>query len=414
MTPDRRNFLAGLAAVGGAALPLGAPGPSAGGIRLRRSISTISSDDPDIAALRRAIPLMRRSGAWEAQIALHSDMRNRQHTSWRFLPWHRLQVVRFEQIVARYSGKSDFALPYWDWAHDPFPPLFVEDPVFRMPGRAAPRGMVMNSRWYTARLDDSFDTFFGAPRERAGPRHVSGSAEWGGHNLMHGFVGGDMNNLQRAPNDPIFWLHHANIDRAWTLWRRRNPDDAYPQAWRDEVLSGQIDADGRPAPPMTAGATTETLAFGYTYPRDPTLPAIAEPPPTLTGQRARHTLAARLLWAGAGVVDIPAPLADRRAVQAVGFIEIECDPRRAAMVTLTARRLSDGKEVFRDTIFAIPMGVCFEAAAYRIALDGVWNSPGAGPLELRVDVGSILGPGHGRAGAVLRSVVIEVETPGAA
>ena len=37
---------------------------------------------------------------WEAQVALHADMRNRQHTSWRFLPWHRLQLVRFEQIIA--------------------------------------------------------------------------------------------------------------------------------------------------------------------------------------------------------------------------------------------------------------------------------------------------------------------------
>lgn len=410
MTPDRRIFLAGLGAVGVAGLPLSAPGSSAGGIRVRRSVSTMQQDDPDLDALRRAIPLMRKSGAWEAQIALHSDMRNRQHTSWRFLPWHRMQVLRFEQIVARYSGKSDFAVPYWDWANDPFPPLFFDDPVFRMPGRTAPRGMVMNSRWFTGRLDDPFATFFGAPREDDGPRHVSGSAEWSGHNLMHGFVGGDMNNLQRAPNDPIFWLHHANVDRAWTLWRRRNPDDVYPQAWRDEVLSGLIDADGRPAPPTTAGAITEPLALGYTYPRDQTLPPVAEPPVALVGRRTRQTLAARLPWAGTGIIDIPAPLADRRGAQAVGFVEIECNPRRAAMVTITARRLSDGSEVFRDAIFAIPMGVCFEAAAYRIGLDAVWASPGAGPLELRVDVGSILGPGHGRDGAVLRSAVVEVET----
>lgn len=410
MTPDRRHFLASLAAAGAAGLPLGSRATSAGALRVRRSVAGMRPDDPDLEALRRAIPLMRRSGAWEAQIALHSDMRNRQHTSWRFLPWHRLQVLRFEAIVARYSGKSDFALPYWDWANDPFPELFFDDPVFRMPGRTAPRGMVMNSRWFTGRLDDPFATFFGAPREGAGPRHVSGSAEWGGHNLMHGFVGGDMNNLQRAPNDPVFWLHHANIDRAWTLWRRRNPDDVYPRAWRDEVLSGQVDPDGRPAPPVTAGEVTETFALGYTYPRDLTLPPVAERPPAATGRRTLHTLSARLPWAGTGFIDIPAPLADRRGAQAVGFIEIECDPRRAAMITLTARRLSDGAEVFRDAIFAIPMGVCFEAAAYRITLDSVWDSPGAGPLELRIDVGSILGPGHGRAGAELRGAVVEVET----
>ncbi len=414
MTLDRRHFLAGITAAGAAGIPLAAPGSSAGGVRVRRPISTLSPDDPDVAALRRAIPLMRKSGAWEAQIALHSDMRNRQHTSWRFLPWHRLQVLRFEQIVARYSGKRDFALPYWDWANDPFPALFYEDPVFRMPGRVAPRGMVMNSRWYTARLDDSFDTFFGAPRENAGPRHVAGSAEWGGHNLMHGFVGGDMNDLMRAPNDPIFWLHHANVDRAWTLWRRHNPDAVYPQAWQEEVLSGLIDADGQPAPSMTAGATTETFAFGYTYPHDPSVPPVVGRQGVRTARPARQTLEARRIWAGAGVLEIPAALANRRDVRAVGFIEIECNPRKSAMVLVTARRLAENREVFRDTIFAIPMGMCFEAAAYRIALDGLWNTPGYGPLELRVDVGSILGLQHGRAGAVLRSVVLEVEEPGRA
>jgi len=22
-----------------------------------------------------------------------------------------------------------------------------------------------------------------------------------------------------APNDPLFWLHHANVDRLWDLWQ---------------------------------------------------------------------------------------------------------------------------------------------------------------------------------------------------
>jgi hypothetical protein len=88
----------------------------------------------------------------------------------------------------------------------------------------------MDSRWFTSKLDDPFATFFGAPREAGGgPRYMAGSMEWSGHNLMHGFVGGDMNNLQKAPNDPIFWLHHANIDRMWDCWTNipghKNPDD---------------------------------------------------------------------------------------------------------------------------------------------------------------------------------------------
>ena len=81
-------------------------------------------------------------------------MNNRQHTSWRFLPWHRLQLARFEAIIAQVSGKADFALPYWDWGRDPFPRLFFDDPVFKMKNRTAPRGLIMDASWFTGKLDD--------------------------------------------------------------------------------------------------------------------------------------------------------------------------------------------------------------------------------------------------------------------
>jgi tyrosinase len=415
MRLDRRTVLAGLAAVGVAGLPLGSRATSAGAIRVRRSIADLRPDDPDIDALRRAIPLMRKSGAWAAQVAVHADMRNRQHTSWRFLPWHRMLLARFEATVAVFSGKADFALPYWDWGRDAFPRLFLEDPVFRMRNRTAPRDLVMDSGWFTAKLDDPFATYFGAPREGAGPdditpRYVAGSAEWSGHNLAHGYIGGDMNDLQRAPNDPIFWLHHANIDRCWTLWRRRNPFEVYPQAWRDEVLSGFVAADGAPAPPTTAGAMIETLDFGYLYPHDGALPPVVDPHfRTQGGRGAHHAFTARALSDNAMAVEIPADIARRRAT-AVGFIEIECDPHRPSQVTVTAHRQADGAKVFHDTIFAVPMGLCFEAAAYRINLDRALETPAGGAVQLRVETGSIRGPRARFGGAVIRRAIIDIET----
>lgn len=414
MTLDRRTVLASLSAVGLAGLPLGSGPRSAGTVRVRRSIAEMSLDDPDLDALRRAIPLMRKSGAWQAQVALHADMNNRQHASWRFLPWHRLQLVRFEEIVAKVSGKADFALPYWDWGKDPFPTLFRDDPAFKLKGRRAPRTLIMNSRWFTAKLDDPFATYFGAPRDAAGQQgesvpNVAGSAEWSGHNLAHGYIGGDMNDLQRAPNDPIFWLHHANIDRYWALWRRRNADEAYPRAWREEVLTGFIDADGRPAPAMTAGDTIEPFAFGYAYPLDLTMPPVIEPAPSPDPRRnARHSWSARLLTPTTGVVEIPASIADRRPLSVVGFVEIVCVPHEASMVTVTARRTVDGPEGFRDTIFAVPMGACIEGAAYRINLDQIWSAPGSGGIEVRIEVSSIRGP-RARGGGTLRQAIVDAE-----
>jgi tyrosinase len=52
------------------------------------------------------------------------------------------------------------------------------------------------------------------------------------HNAVHLFVGGaagppDDNaggtmTLNTSPNDPVFWLHHANIDRLWSIWGARH------------------------------------------------------------------------------------------------------------------------------------------------------------------------------------------------
>jgi tyrosinase len=48
------------------------------------------------------------------------------------------------------------------------------------------------------------------------------------HGNVHGLVGDGMNmgSVPWAANDPIFWLHHCNIDRLWASWNaagRSNP-----------------------------------------------------------------------------------------------------------------------------------------------------------------------------------------------
>ena len=42
------------------------------------------------------------------------------------------------------------------------------------------------------------------------------------HNGVHGWVGGDMTAMT-SPNDPIFFMHHAQIDRIWAIWQRTHP-----------------------------------------------------------------------------------------------------------------------------------------------------------------------------------------------
>ena len=43
------------------------------------------------------------------------------------------------------------------------------------------------------------------------------------HDVVHDGIGGLMGDPDTAANDPIFWLHHANIDRLWNRWLQQNP-----------------------------------------------------------------------------------------------------------------------------------------------------------------------------------------------
>ena len=401
---DRRTVLRGM---GAAVLLAGSPYAAAGqALRTRKPVSSLDRTAPDIEALRRAIPVMRGSGAWDAQIALHADMRHRHHSSWRFLPWHRLQLVWFERQVAKISGKADFALPFWDWDDDRIPDLFLDDPVFRVPGREALAGdtithfLTENGQWLNGRLTDDFATFFGRPRGRndqtdgnLGRRYFSGSAEWGGHNLIHGFVGGDMGQLDRSPNDPIFWMHHANIDRIWTLWSDKHGGQTFPKAWRNESLSGFLDPAGQPVPAVLAQTTVDTAPFGYRYQFDPTPPiAFSVGPGKPVLRRKSYSWAMQQMGPASAFIDISASLANARAEAATGYLEVIPDPHAASMVRLSARTRRDGAQVFKDAVFLVPMGGhVMDAQRFRIQLEDIWRASDSGGIRLEIEAVPLAG-----------------------
>ena len=78
------------------------------------------------------------------------------------------------------------------------------------------------------------------------------------HNSVHVWVGGSMASIPTAPADPIFWMHHANIDRLWWQWQQS------PQGQgKNPSLTGA-------AAVMDPWAYTETetrdiTTLGYTY-----------------------------------------------------------------------------------------------------------------------------------------------------
>lgn len=52
------------------------------------------------------------------------------------------------------------------------------------------------------------------------------------HAAGHSAVGGDLRDVFASPGDPLFFLHHAQVDRLWTIWQSRDP------ATRQFAISG--------------------------------------------------------------------------------------------------------------------------------------------------------------------------------
>ncbi|WP_368734627.1 tyrosinase family protein, partial [Bacillus sp. GbtcB15] len=46
------------------------------------------------------------------------------------------------------------------------------------------------------------------------------------HNDPHNWVGGVMAGAG-SPEEPVFWLHHSNIDRLWAIWQREHLNEPY-------------------------------------------------------------------------------------------------------------------------------------------------------------------------------------------
>jgi hypothetical protein len=392
-------------------------------LRIRRNIRDLGPNDDDVSAYRIAVSKMRASGAWDRQVAIHADMSLVHHSSWRFLPWHRLQLVHLERIVAKVSGKDDFAMPYWDWADDRIPEIFVDDPVFRMDGReCAPQDSIAefltaNKTKLTDRSRDDFGTFFGRPRQadqpsdaETGHQHFSGSGEWSGHNLIHSFVGGDMGRLDRSPNDPIFWLHHANVDRIWAVgWGDRHSNGAYPDDWEAERLSGYVEPDGSMSPEARAIDTISTTALGYDYGRP--APAVgagrAFPKAPRPPRIVHYTFEMTRLGPGRGVIELPPEARGAMDATATGYLKIDPDPSHSSVLRVSALDLTEDQTVFDDKVFQVAMGMKTPVQGYRLNLN--WGSVGPKGLRIEAETGPLVGRKAGPHPPALVSFVVEAQ-----
>lgn len=221
--------------------------------------------------------------SWRAQARIHLDWCP--HGNAYFLPWHRAYLNYFEEIVRDAAEDPSFALPYWDWTtHPSLPDAFwqgsLNDETRRItPGQEILPGFVGPDVIAEIMEISDFETFGsayvtdecagGGDEQRAGCG--TGRLEGTPHNNVHTSVGGrrqppPVGNMSTfwSPLDPIFWLHHCNVDRLWATWNLRHANGSN-RRWRDWVFQNNfVDAAGQ-SQSIQVEDTFNTQDLGYRY-----------------------------------------------------------------------------------------------------------------------------------------------------
>lgn len=225
-----------------------------------------------------------------------------------------MYLHHFEKIVAAQvellNGPKNWALPYWKWdaadGDGKIPVHFRNQQLpdgtknfLYIPQRNTTTGSVANDGDRIAsnnQMDKAFTCLtptvfagisqFGGPAVRRhggeGPPETiqpdldgSGLLEGVPHGSMHIATGGDgwMSLFTQAALDPIFWLHHSNIDRLWEVWIQRAPGNKNPSdpTWLDESFSfhDATGGNGNLTPRQVLQTRKAPLLYEYDDTTDP-------------------------------------------------------------------------------------------------------------------------------------------------
>ena len=206
-----------------------------------RALATTQPDDP------RGWLQQGDKHCWNCGGGLDTQHGEEIHGSWLFFPWHRAYLYFHERILGSLINDPSVRLAYWDWdnpAHRAIPaawttPNNASNPLWDANRSAVAGNQVPNSLVGPAIMNPiNHAANF---TKIGGSASAPGNLENGPHGGVHIWCGdttlqsqsADMGLLDTAAQDPIFFAHHANIDRLWQVWvtsaaSHRNPTSA---AW---------------------------------------------------------------------------------------------------------------------------------------------------------------------------------------
>ena len=183
-------------------------------------------------------------------VDIHSNAVHQMHGNPRFLPWHRIYLLRLEELLM--TVDPSVCIPYWKSSEEQAFPSWLLG--------FTPTVTLASGAHTVTRNIGAFATLPNAAAVASALASATynpfASALEGVHNSGHVWVGGSMQSILTAPCDPVFWMHHAEIDRLWSVWQTSH-------AGQNPPLSGA-------AATMDPWSETETdtrdiEALGYTY-----------------------------------------------------------------------------------------------------------------------------------------------------
>jgi hypothetical protein len=283
---------------------------------------------------------------------------NCEHGSYYFLSWHRMFLYFFDRILRAASGDPNLVLPYWNWTD---PAQRTLPLAFRQPANASnslyigPPGRPAALDAGTANLGAGTVDFSAAFADVAFDSPGGSGASFGGqiaqpmqfnaphgdlesqpHDVVHVALGGLMGVVDTAAQDPIFWLHHANIDRMWNRWLAQGGGrgDATDAAWLNTQFTFYDEAGH--AVYLTGSEVVDTVGqLNYRYDDDPLTLRRQFPRPLTTRDFAE---ARPPVVAGAGAMlrtAAVAPEAPRE--EPARTLAASADPHRIELAGTTAR-----------------------------------------------------------------------------
>lgn len=218
---------------------------------------------------------------YDTYVKWHIDAAMPAHSSPQFLPWHRVFLRLLEEDLKYITGNNSITIPYWDWPVDNKQNSSLWDEGFLGGnGDGSDDWKVKSGRFVGSAWELIYNQENGEPSDKKYLRRAFGeltcelpsssdvirtleitpydSDPWNGlsenkksfrnslegwaypfrsqmHNRGHVWVGGSMLEMS-SPNDPVFFLHHCNVDRVWASWQRLHPSESYLTNSPDGVM----------------------------------------------------------------------------------------------------------------------------------------------------------------------------------